>query len=196
MEIKNYIADEVDVVVIGAGHSGIEAALASSRLGKKTIMATISLESVADLPCNPNIGGTGKGHLVREIDALGGEMALNIDKASIQSKMLNTSKGPAIHSLRVQADKRVYHEEMKKVLEAEPNLRLVETEIDDILVEDGKVIGVKSVTGAIYKSKAVVACTGTYFKWTYINGRITIFFRTTWYEACHSPIQKFRKIRF
>ncbi|MFM1540470.1 tRNA uridine-5-carboxymethylaminomethyl(34) synthesis enzyme MnmG [Helcococcus ovis] len=172
MEIKNYIADEVDVVVIGAGHSGIEAALASSRLGKKTIMATISLESVADLPCNPNIGGTGKGHLVREIDALGGEMALNIDKASIQSKMLNTSKGPAIHSLRVQADKRVYHEEMKKVLEAEPNLRLVETEIDDILVEDGKVIGVKSVNGAIYKSKAVVACTGTYLNGLILMGEL------------------------
>lgn len=172
MKIKNYIADEVDVVVIGAGHSGIEAALASSRLGKKTIMATISLESVADLPCNPNIGGTGKGHLVREIDALGGEMALNIDKASIQSKMLNTSKGPAIHSLRVQADKRVYHEEMKKVLEAEPNLRLVETEIDDILVEDGKVIGVKSVTGAIYKSKAVVTCTGTYLNGLILMGEL------------------------
>lgn len=172
MEIKNYIADEVDVVVIGAGHSGIEAALASARLGKKTIMATISLESVGDLPCNPNIGGTGKGHLVREIDALGGEMALNIDKASIQSKMLNTSKGPAIHSLRVQADKRVYHEEMKKVLEAEPNLRLVETEIDDILVEDGKVTGVKSVTGAIYKSKVVVACTGTYLNGLILMGEL------------------------
>ncbi|MFM1525302.1 tRNA uridine-5-carboxymethylaminomethyl(34) synthesis enzyme MnmG [Helcococcus bovis] len=172
MEIKNYIADEVDVFVIGAGHSGIEAALASARLGKKTIMATISLESVGDLPCNPNIGGTGKGHLVREIDALGGEMALNIDKASIQSKMLNTSKGPAIHSLRVQADKRVYHEEMKKVLEAEPNLRLVETEIDDILVEDGKVTGVKSVTGAIYKSKAVVACTGTYLNGLILMGEL------------------------
>lgn len=172
MEIKNYVADEVDVVVIGAGHSGIEAALASARLGKKTIMATISLESVGDLPCNPNIGGTGKGHLVREIDALGGEMALNIDKASIQSKMLNTSKGPAIHSLRVQADKRVYHEEMKKVLEAEPNLRLVETEIDDILVEDGKVTGVKSVTGAIYKSKAVVACTGTYLNGLILMGEL------------------------
>ncbi|MFM1538367.1 tRNA uridine-5-carboxymethylaminomethyl(34) synthesis enzyme MnmG [Helcococcus bovis] len=172
MEIKNYIADEVDVVVIGAGHSGIEAALASARLGKKTIMATISLESVGDLPCNPNIGGTGKGHLVREIDALGGEMALNIDKASIQSKMLNTSKGPAIHSLRVQADKRIYHEEMKKVLEAEPNLRLVETEIDDILVEDGKVTGVKSVTGAIYKSKAVVACTGTYLNGLILMGEL------------------------
>lgn len=172
MEIKNYIADEVDVVVIGAGHSGIEAALASARLGKKTIMATISLESVGDLPCNPNIGGTGKGHLVREIDALGGEMALNIDKASIQSKMLNTSKGPAIHSLRVQADKRVYHEEMKKVLESEPNLRLVETEIDDILVEDGKVTGVKSVTGAIYKSKAVIACTGTYLNGLILMGEL------------------------
>lgn len=172
MEIKKYKAAEVDVVVIGAGHSGIEAALAAARMGKKTIMASISLDSIADFPCNPNIGGTGKGHLVREIDALGGEMALNIDKASIQSKMLNTSKGPAIHSLRVQADKRLYHEEMKKVLEAEPNLQLIETEIKDIIVEGGEVKGVISVTGAAYYSKAVIVCTGTYLNGLILMGEL------------------------
>lgn len=172
MEVINYKAAEVDVVVIGAGHSGIEAALASARMGKKTIMACISLDSVGDLPCNPNIGGTGKGHLVREIDALGGEMAINIDKASIQSKMLNTSKGPAIHSLRVQADKKVYHVEMKKVLEDEPNLQLVEAEIKDIIVEDGEVKGVISVTGAIYYCKAVVVCTGTYLNGLIMMGEL------------------------
>lgn len=172
MEIKRYIADEVDVFVIGAGHAGIEAALSSARMGKKTIMASISLDSVADLPCNPNIGGTGKGHLVREIDALGGEMALNIDKASIQSKMLNTSKGPAIHSLRVQADKRIYHEEMKKVLENEPNLRLIETEVDDIIVEDGIVAAVSSVTGAVYKTKAAIVATGTYLNGLIMMGEL------------------------
>lgn len=172
MEIKKYIADEVDVFVVGAGHAGIEAALSSARLGKKTIMASISLDAVADLPCNPNIGGTGKGHLVREIDALGGEMALNIDKSSIQSKMLNTSKGPAIHSLRVQADKRLYHEEMKKVLENEPNLRLIETEIDEVLIENNEVIGVSSVTGAIYKAKAVIICTGTYLNGLIMMGEL------------------------
>lgn len=172
MEIKKYIADEVDVFVVGAGHAGIEAALSSARLGKKTIMASISLDAIGDLPCNPNIGGTGKGHLVREIDALGGEMALNIDKSSIQSKMLNTSKGPAIHSLRVQADKRLYHEEIKKVLENEPNLKLVETEIDEVLVENGEVIGVSSVTGAIYKSKAVIVCTGTYLNGLIMMGEL------------------------
>lgn len=172
MEIKKYISDEVDVFVVGAGHAGIEAALSSARLGKKTIMASISLDAVADLPCNPNIGGTGKGHLVREIDALGGEMALNIDKSSIQSKMLNTSKGPAIHSLRVQADKRLYHEEMKKVLENEPNLRLIETEIDEVLIENNEVIGVSSVTGAIYKAKAVIICTGTYLNGLIMMGEL------------------------
>lgn len=169
MNIKEYKAAEVDVFVVGAGHAGIEAALAASRLGKKTIIASISLDAIADLPCNPNIGGTGKGHLVREIDALGGQMGINIDKASIQSRMLNTSKGPAIHSLRVQADKRIYHEEMKKTLENEENLRIIETEISDILVEEGRVIGVKSVTGAIYYAKAVIIATGTY-----LNGLILL----------------------
>lgn len=163
-EVKHYIADNFDVVVIGAGHAGIEAALASSRLGMKTIILTISLDAIAALSCNPNIGGTGKGHLVREIDALGGEMALNIDKSFIQSKMLNTSKGPAVHSLRVQADKRKYHIEMKKVLEDEPNLTLRQGEVIDILVEDQKIVGVLTRTGAIYNTKAVVVATGTYLR--------------------------------
>lgn len=163
-QIKTYIADEYDVVVIGAGHAGAESALASSRLGKKTLILTMNLDSIVALSCNPNIGGTGKGHLVREIDALGGEMALNIDKSFIQSKMLNTSKGPAVHSLRVQADKKIYHMEMKKVLENEPNLTLFQGEAIDILTEDDKVTGVLTRTGAIYKTKAVIIATGTYLK--------------------------------
>lgn len=169
---KIYEAGEVDVVVIGAGHSGIEAALACARLKKQTIIMSISLDSIADLPCNPNIGGTGKGHLVREIDALGGEMALNIDKAYIQSRMLNTSKGPAIHSLRVQADKKLYHTEMKKVLENQENLRIVEAEVAEVVVEDGKVEGVVTVTGAFYKSKAVVVATGTYLNGLILMGEL------------------------
>ena len=137
------------------------AALATARMGMKTIMLTMNLDSIADMPCNPNIGGTGKGHLVREIDALGGQMALTIDKACIQSRMLNTSKGPAVHSLRVQADKKKYHTEMKKVLEDEPNLDLRQGEVVDIIVEDGEVKGVVTRTGAIYNSKAVILATGT-----------------------------------
>ncbi|WP_297377808.1 tRNA uridine-5-carboxymethylaminomethyl(34) synthesis enzyme MnmG, partial [uncultured Helcococcus sp.] len=172
MEIREYIADNVDVFVIGAGHAGVEAGLAAARLGKKTIVASISLEAIADLPCNPNIGGTGKGHLVREVDALGGEIGLNTDKASIQSKMLNTSKGPAIHSLRVQADKRLYHEEMKKTLENTENLRGLEAEVTDLIVEDGKVRGVKTTTGAIYEAKAVIVATGTYLNGLIMMGEL------------------------
>ena len=169
LENKNHkYADEAyDVVVIGAGHAGCEAGLASARLGFKTLVLTTSMESVADMPCNPNIGGTGKGHIVREIDALGGEMAINIDKTFIQSRMLNTSKGPAVHSLRVQADKIKYHQEMKKTLENQENLDLFEQEVDKINIEDGKVKSVETIQGAIFPTKACVVCTGTY-----LNGKI------------------------
>lgn len=161
-EVKEYTAGEYDVVVIGAGHAGVEASLAASRMGLKTAMLTISLDGIVALSCNPNIGGTGKGHLVREIDALGGEMALNIDRSFIQSRMLNLSKGPAVHSLRVQADKMKYHMEMKKILENEPNLTLRQAEATDVLIEEGEVRGVLSRTGAVYMAKAVVVATGTY----------------------------------
>lgn len=164
---NKYIQDTYDVVVIGAGHAGCEAGLAAARLGMKTLILTTSLESVADMPCNPNIGGTGKGHLVRELDALGGELAKVIDKTFIQSRMLNTSKGPAVHSLRVQADKRKYHEEMKKVLENEANLDLFEQEVDKINYEDGKIVSCETIEGAIFPCKAVIVCTGTY-----LNGKI------------------------
>ncbi|GFN37120.1 tRNA uridine-5-carboxymethylaminomethyl(34) synthesis enzyme MnmG [Tepidimicrobium xylanilyticum] len=168
-EVKRFNAGDFDIIVVGAGHAGCEAALASSRMGMRTLMLTMSLNSIADMPCNPNIGGTGKGHLVREIDALGGEMAINIDKSFIQSRMLNRSKGPAVHSLRVQADKRKYHIEMKKVLESEPNLVLREGEVVDIIVEDNITKGVITRTGAVYNGKAVILATGTYLK-----GRIFI----------------------
>ena len=158
----DYFYGKYDVLVIGAGHAGVEAALASARMGKNTILLTINLDGIALLSCNPNIGGTGKGHLVREIDALGGEMALNIDKTFIQSRMLNTSKGPAVHSLRVQADKRAYHDEIKQVLENQENLELKAAEVIDILIEDGKVKGVRTLTGGIYEAEAVVVATGTY----------------------------------
>lgn len=171
-EVKKYDAGDYDVIVIGAGHAGCEAALASARIGMKTLILAMNLESIADMPCNPNIGGTGKGHLVREIDALGGEMALNIDKSCIQSRMLNTSKGPAVHSLRVQADKKKYHTEMKKVLENEPNLDLSQGEAIDIIVEESKVKGVITRTGAIYSGKAVILATGTYLKGVIYMGEV------------------------
>ena len=158
-ELGNY-----DVIVVGAGHAGCEAALATARMGKKTVLFSINLEAVAMMPCNPSIGGTGKGHLVREIDALGGEMGLNIDKAFIQSKMLNTRKGPAVHSLRAQADKELYHREMKKTIEKTENLDLRQAEIVDIIVEDGKVTGVITATNAIYRGKAVILSTGTFLR--------------------------------
>lgn len=170
--INRYFAGEYDCVIIGAGHAGVEAALASARMGMETLMLTMSLDSIVALSCNPNIGGTGKGHLVREIDALGGEMALNIDKSFIQSRMLNTSKGPAVHSLRVQADKKIYHTEMKKVLEDEPNLRLIQGEVIDVLVEDNKVSGVLTRTGAIYKCKAAIIASGTYLKGRVYMGEV------------------------
>ena len=165
--------DEYDVVVIGAGHAGCEAALASARLGLKTIVFTVSINSVALMPCNPNIGGTSKGHLVREIDALGGEMGKVIDQTFIQSKMLNRSKGPAVHSLRAQADKADYSRVMREVLENQENLELKQAEVTDILTENGKVTGVQTYSGAIYRCKAVILCTGTYLKARCIYGEIS-----------------------
>ena len=165
--------DEYDVVVIGAGHAGCEAALASARLGLKTIVFTVSVDSIALMPCNPNIGGSSKGHLVREIDALGGEMGKVIDQTFIQSKMLNQSKGPAVHSLRAQADKANYTKTMRKVLENQENLEIKQAEITDLLAENGKIIGVQTYSGAIYKCKAAILCTGTYLKARCIYGEIS-----------------------
>ncbi len=151
-----------DVIVVGAGHAGCEAGLAAARMGQKTLMLSINLEAVAMMACNPSIGGTGKGHLVREIDALGGEMGINIDKTFIQSRMLNTAKGPAVHSLRAQADKNEYHIEMKKTIEKEENLHLKQGEVIDLIVEDGKACGVVLKTGSCYRAKAVILATGTF----------------------------------
>ncbi|MBR4182261.1 MAG: tRNA uridine-5-carboxymethylaminomethyl(34) synthesis enzyme MnmG [Lachnospiraceae bacterium] len=151
-----------DVCVIGAGHAGCEAALATARLGLKTVIFTVSIDSIAMMPCNPNIGGSSKGHIVREIDALGGEMAKNIDKTFIQSRMLGTSKGPAVHSLRAQADKSEYSRSMRKVLENQENLEIRQAEVTDILVEDGHITGVKILSGSVYHCRAVILCTGVY----------------------------------
>lgn len=160
----SYFAGEYDVAVIGGGHAGCEAALATARMGFKTLMFSISLEAIANMPCNPNIGGTSKGHLVREIDALGGEMGKNADKAFIQSRMLNTSKGPAVHSLRAQEDRKKYHIEMKHTLESQENLYIKQAEIVNIEVEDGKVKSVETNIGAIYNVKCAILATGTYLK--------------------------------
>ncbi|MBU5315642.1 tRNA uridine-5-carboxymethylaminomethyl(34) synthesis enzyme MnmG [Clostridium bornimense] len=173
--MKTYFGGKFDVVVIGAGHAGCEAALASARLGMKTLVATMSLESIAMMPCNPNVGGTAKGHLVREIDALGGEMGKNIDKTFIQSRMLNTSKGPAVHSLRAQADKHLYTREMKKVLESEDNIYLKQVEVISIDVEDGEVKGIISKNGAYYETQAVILATGTYLKGRIIIGETSYY---------------------
>lgn len=162
--MEHILMGEYDIIVVGAGHAGCEAALAAARMGKKTLLCTMNLESVAMMPCNPSIGGTGKGHLVREIDALGGEMGRNIDKTFIQSKMLNTAKGPAVHSLRAQADKHRYHVEMKKTIEHTENLDLRQVEVTDLIVEDGKVCGVETVTHTWFKAQAVVLATGTFLR--------------------------------
>ena len=168
--MSTYRAGDCDVAVIGAGHAGIEAALAAARLGCRTILFTINLDTVANLPCNPAIGGTGKGHLVREIDALGGQMGLAADAACIQYRMLNRGKGPAVHSLRAQADRRMYHQYMKKTLEQQENLQLKQAQIVEIFTENGAVSGVKTQLGAIYGAKAVVIATGTYLDSTVITG--------------------------
>lgn len=165
--------DEYDVAVIGAGHAGCEAALAAARLGCRTIIFTVSVESIALMPCNPNIGGSSKGHLVKEIDALGGEMGKVIDRTFIQSKMLNKSKGPAVHSLRAQADKNRYSSAMRQVLEQQENLEIKQAEIVNILVEDGQVSGVQMLSGGIYRCKAVVLCTGTYLRSRCVYGEVS-----------------------
>lgn len=167
-----YPGGDYDIIVIGAGHAGSEAALASARIGFKTLLLTINLDSVAMMPCNPSIGGTGKGHLVREIDALGGEMGKNIDATMIQCKMLNTAKGPAVHSLRAQADKKAYQFRMKEVIENQENLLLKQQEATEIIVEDGKITGVMVNTGAVYSCKAAIICSGTYLKGRIIIGDV------------------------
>ena len=169
------IVENYDIVVIGAGHAGCEAALASARLGLETIVFTVSVDSIAMMPCNPNIGGTSKGHLVREIDALGGEMGKNIDKTFIQSKMLNKSKGPAVHSLRAQADKRAYSNEMRKVLEHTEHLTIKQAEVASLIVEDGVLKGVRTVSGASYYCKAAVLCTGVYLNARCIYGDVSMY---------------------
>ena len=165
--------DKYDVVVIGAGHAGCEAALATARLGFQTLVFTVSVDSIAMMPCNPNIGGSSKGHLVRELDALGGEMGKVIDRTFIQSKMLNKSKGPAVHSLRAQADKAVYSRTMRRVLEAQENLEIKQGEVVNLLVEDGQITGVQTFSGATYHCKAVIICSGTYLKARCIYGDVS-----------------------
>ena len=170
---KNYLEKETDVVVAGAGHAGCEAALACARLGLRTVIFTVSVESIALMPCNPNIGGSSKGHLVREVDALGGEMGKNIDKTFIQSKMLNVSKGPAVHSLRAQADKAAYSRSMRMTLENTPNLQICQSEITQIITEDGRLTGVRTESGAIWHCKACILCTGTYLNARCIYGEVS-----------------------
>jgi len=167
-----YVYESYDVVVVGAGHAGCEAALATARLSLNTLIFTVSIDSIAMMPCNPNIGGSSKGHLVKEIDALGGEMGKVIDKTYIQSKMLNVSKGPAVHSLRAQADKQEYSRTMRMVLENTPNLTIKQGEVIEILTENNKVTGVKTYSGAIYPCKAVILCTGTYLNARCIYGEV------------------------
>ena len=172
--MTTYHAGSCDVAVIGAGHAGIEAALAAARLGMRTILFTINLDAVGNMPCNPAIGGTGKGHLVRELDALGGEMGVAADKACIQYRMLNKGKGPAVHSLRAQADRRKYQQVMKQTLELQENLELKQAQIVEVLTEDGRVSGVRTQLGAVYGARAVIIATGTYLDSTIITGEVVI----------------------
>ena len=168
-----YLEETYDIVVVGAGHAGCEAALACARLGMETIMFTVSVDSIALMPCSPNVGGSSKGHLVRELDALGGEMGRNIDKTFIQSKMLNESKGPAVHSLRAQADKQEYSRQMRRTLENTEHLTVRQAEVSELVVEDGVIKGVKTFSGAVYRAKAVVLCTGTYLRARCIYGDVS-----------------------
>ncbi len=193
--MENYLEEKYDVVVVGAGHAGCEAALACARLGLETIMFTVSVESIAMMPCNPNIGGSSKGHLVRELDALGGEMGKNIDKTFIQSKMLNSSKGPAVHSLRAQADKSEYSRMMRRTLENTEHLTIRQAEVADILTDENKCItGVKTYSGATYHCKAVVLCTGTYLKARCIYGDVSNYTGPNGLQAANHLTDSLKKL--
>ena len=183
-----------DIIVVGAGHAGCEASLACARLGLNTVMFTVSVDSIALMPCNPNVGGSSKGHLVRELDALGGEMGKNIDKTFIQSKMLNQSKGPAVHSLRAQADKQAYSTQMRKTLENTENLTIRQGEVTELLVEDGHITGVKTFSGATYHAKAVVLCTGTYLKARCIYGDVSNYTGPNGLQAANYLTDSLKKL--
>jgi len=191
--MKN-LEQSFDIIVVGAGHAGCEAALASARLGLQTVMFTVSVDSIALMPCNPNVGGSSKGHLVRELDALGGEMGKNIDKTFIQSKMLNQSKGPAVHSLRAQADKQVYSTEMRKTLENTENLTIRQGEVTELLVEDNHITGVKTFSGATYHAKAIVLCTGTYLKARCIYGDVSNYTGPNGLQAANYLTDSLKKL--
>ncbi len=188
------LEESYDIAVVGAGHAGCEAALACARLGLETIMFTVSVDSIALMPCNPNIGGSSKGHLVREVDALGGEMGKNIDKTFIQSKMLNVSKGPAVHSLRAQADKHAYTEEMRKTLENTDHLTIRQAEVTELIAEDGVMKGVKTYSGAVYYTKAVVLCTGTYLKARCIYGDVSNYTGPNGLQAANYLTDSLKKL--
>ena len=191
--MKN-LEQSFDIIVVGAGHAGCEAALASARLGLQTVMFTVSVDSIALMPCNPNVGGSSKGHLVRELDAIGGEMGKNIDKTFIQSKMLNQSKGPAVHSLRAQADKQAYSTEMRKTLENTENLTIRQGEVTELLVEDNHITGVKTFSGATYHAKAVVLCTGTYLKARCIYGDVSNYTGPNGLQAANYLTDSLKKL--
>ncbi|RGH46546.1 tRNA uridine-5-carboxymethylaminomethyl(34) synthesis enzyme MnmG [Ruminococcus sp. AM41-10BH] len=191
--MKN-LEQSFDIIVVGAGHAGCEAALASARLGLQTVMFTVSVDSIALMPCNPNVGGSSKGHLVRELDALGGEMGKNIDKTFIQSKMLNQSKGPAVHSLRAQADKQAYSTEMRKTLENTENLTIRQGEVTELLIEDNHITGVKTFSGATYHAKAVVLCTGTYLKARCIYGDVSNYTGPNGLQAANYLTDSLKKL--
>ena len=191
--MKN-LEQSFDIIVVGAGHAGCEAALASARLGLQTVMFTVSVDSIALMPCNPNVGGSSKGHLVRELDALCGEMGKNIDKTFIQSKMLNQSKGPAVHSLRAQADKQAYSTEMRKTLENTENLTIRQGEVTELLVEDNHITGVKTFSGATYHAKAVVLCTGTYLKARCIYGDVSNYTGPNGLQAANYLTDSLKKL--